>query len=335
MTESLGTIVVLSGGLSHERDVSLRSGRRVAKALRDRGHTVVEADIDDKLIPFLLQTTDPVVFPVLYGGSGEDGSLRQVLQLIGVPFVGSSPSASRLVFDKSISIPFLGKCGIATPRQAALPGDMFAELGAGSLVQALVQRLGLPLMVKPARGGSAMGCTKVTRAEELPSAIVTALAYGQMVIVEEFIAGTEVAVSVIDRGGEPFALPAVEIRPLSGIYDYDARYTPGATRFVCPASLDESVTRACLDMALSAHRILGLTDFSRSDMIVTEDGTPVLLEISVAPGITGTSTFPIAVEVAGFNLGELCEEWLGIARGRYATSPAIRLQGESHGIPAH
>ncbi|SDB97704.1 D-alanine--D-alanine ligase [Raineyella antarctica] len=303
----LGTIVVLAGGLSHERDVSLRSGRRVSQALRDRGCTVVESDVNSDLVALLRQLDDPIVFPLVHGATGEDGSLREVLGLLGVPYVGSTASASRIAFDKSIATPVIAGLGLATPIQMALPDEVFRELGARTLMDAMGESIGFPMMVKPSRSGSALGCTRVDDAEQLPSAMVGAYAYGDVAVVESFIIGTEVAVTVVDRGNGPIALPAVEIRPDSGDYDYSSRYSAGTTRFLTPAEVPDEVAAACADMALRVHDRLGLRDISRTDIII-RDGVPVFLETNVAPGMTETSLVPLALEAAGLELGEVCED---------------------------
>ena len=186
-----------------------------------------------------------------------------------VPFVGSVGSACRVAFDKSDRHDRGGRAGVRTPQQVALPHEIFRELGAAALVSALGDQIGFPMMVKPTRGGSALGCSKVSRAAELPAAMVGAYAYGPVAVVEEFIAGTEIAVAVVDRGSGPEALPGVEIRPDSGVYDYTARYTAGATRFLCPAEVDPAVAARCAEMALRVHEVLGLRDVSRTDLIVT------------------------------------------------------------------
>jgi D-alanine-D-alanine ligase len=317
-----GTVVVLAGGLSHERDVSLRSGRRVAQALRAQGADVVESDVDSSLVPRLSALADAVVFPVLHGEAGEDGALREVLALLGVPFVGSVGAASRVAFDKSIATTVVAEAGVRTPVQVALPHEIFRELGAAALVAALGQQIGFPMMVKPSRGGSALGCSKVSRAEELPAAMVGAYAYGAVAVVEEFVEGTEVTVAVVDRGAGPTALPAVEIRPDSGVYDYTARYTAGATRFLCPAELDAEVAGRCADLALQVHDELGLRDLSRTDLIVTPAGEPVFLEVNVAPGMTETSAVPLAIEAAGWSLGRMCADLVRTAAERGATASA-------------
>lgn len=308
-------VIVLAGGLSHERDVSLRSGRRVAQALRDSGHTVTEADVNASLLATLAGVEDPVVFPVLHGGAGEDGALREVFDLLGVAYVGSTGPASRIAFDKAVSTPTVAQAGVRTPRQSALPHDMFRELGAANLIAALTDRIGFPMMVKPARSGSALGCSKVDSATDLPSAVVNAFSYGEIALVEEFIEGVEVAVSVVDLGEGPVALPAVEIRPRSGVYDYTARYTAGETRFLSPAELDADVTAACAEMALTAHRVLGLRDLSRTDMIV-RDGVPVFLEVNVAPGMTETSLVPLAIEASDATFADVCSRLVDAARAR-------------------
>ena len=311
------TVLVLAGGLSHEREVSLRSGRRVTQALRSEGVEVVESDVDSTLVPRLAELGNVVVFPLLHGEAGEDGALREVLALLGVPFVGSVVAASRVAFDKSIATTVVAETGIKTPVQVALPQEIFRELGARALVAALGDQIGFPMMVKPSRGGSALGCSKVSRAEELPAAMVGAYAYGPVAVIEQFIAGTEVTVAVADRGRGATALPVVEIRPDSGVYDYTARYTAGATRFLCPAELTGEVAQSCADLALKVHDILGLRDLSRTDVMITADGEPVFLEVNVAPGMTETSAVPLAIEAAGWSLGKMCADLVrtAVARG--------------------
>lgn len=309
------TVIVIAGGLSHERDVSLRSGRRVTQALRRAGHTVVETDVGAELVPLLQTTADPVVIPMLHGGMGEDGALREVLGLLGVPFVGANGSASRLAFDKAIATKVVAHAGLGVTDQIALPHDIFRELGAPALMQSLGDRLGYPLMVKPSRSGSALGALQVSDQESLATALVGAYAYGPVAIVEQFIKGTEVAVTVLEGPDGDTALPPVEIRPASGIYDYEARYTAGATRFVTPAELPDDVLQAAQDLALAAHKALGLRHLSRVDMVVTEDGVPIFLEANVAPGMTETSLSPLAFEAADMDLGGVFTSLIELARG--------------------
>jgi D-alanine-D-alanine ligase len=300
-----GRIVVLAGGLSHERDVSLRSGRRVAEALRDTGVEVDERDVDATLLPSLREEPPACVIPLLHGETGEDGALREVLELVGVPYVGSEPAACRAAFDKPVAKSVVASRGISTPASVALPHETFRELGAAEVMDAIVASIGLPLIVKPAKGGSALGCTVVREAGDLPGAMVDAFAYGDTALVEPLVVGQEVAVAVVDTGEGPRALPVVSIHPDGGVYDYTARYTAGSTEFVVPAKLDSDVADECARVAVLAHQALGLRDLSRSDLIVDADGAVWFLEVNVAPGLTETSTVPLSVEAAGLNLGEL------------------------------
>ncbi|GAB3811509.1 D-alanine--D-alanine ligase [Tessaracoccus terricola] len=299
------TIIVISGGLSHERDVSIRSGRRVSQALRDRGHDVVETDVNADLVGLLGSVEDPVVIPMLHGGLGEDGALSEVLGVLGVPFVGPRSGPARVTFDKSIATTAIHAAGLHAPRQLALPHDIFRQLGAQSIMTAIGEQLGYPLMVKPSRSGSALGAAKVSSADELPGALVGAYAYGPMAVIEEFITGTEVAVTVLEGPDGLRTLPPVEIRPNTGVYDYEARYTAGATRFVTPAELPDEQLAAAKDLALAAHRVLGLRHLSRTDIVVDGAGVAWFIEGNVAPGMTETSLAPLAFEAAGLDLGDV------------------------------
>lgn len=304
-TEETLRVLVLAGGLSHERDVSLRSGRRVAEALRDAGVEVEERDADAGLLPALRDARPDCVVPLLHGETGEDGALREVLDLAGVPYVGAGPAACRAAFDKPIAKTVVARAGLRTARSVALPHETFRELGAGAVMELLVAALGLPLIVKPTRGGSALGCTVVREEGALPGAMVDAFAYGDTALVEQLVEGTEVAVPVVDTGEGPSALPAVEIRPDGGVYDYTARYTAGSTEFMVPAKLSDTDAAECARVAVLAHEALGLRDLSRSDLMVDADGQVWFLEVNVAPGMTETSTVPLAVAAAGLELGPL------------------------------
>jgi D-alanine-D-alanine ligase len=296
-------VVVLAGGLSHERDVSVRSGRRVAEALHSAGLDATVRDVDPGLLSWLHEERPDCVVPLLHGESGEDGALREILELAGVPYVGSGSAASRVAFDKPIAKEVVAGSGIRTPASVTLPADAFREIGAPLVMDAVVSRLGLPLAVKPARGGSALGFSAVRTAEEFPAAMVACLAYGDVALIEQLVTGTEVAVGVIETTSGPQALPVVEICPDGGIYDYTARYTAGATEFIVPARLSNQAAVECADAAVTVHRALRLRDFSRSDLMVDADGTVWFLEANVAPGMTETSLVPLAIEAAGHDLG--------------------------------
>jgi D-alanine-D-alanine ligase len=313
-----GRVVVLAGGLSHERDVSIRSGRRVAEALRDTGVEVEERDVDAALLPALRNDPPTCVVPLLHGETGEDGALREVLELVGAPYVGSPPAACRVAFDKPAAKAIVARAGIHTPPSVALPHETFRELGAVAVMDAIVAAIGLPLIVKPARGGSALGCTVVREPAALPAAMVNAFAYGDTALVERLIVGREVAVPVVDAGEGPRALPAVSIHPDGGVYDYTARYTAGSTEFVVPAKLDDDIAAECGKVAVRAHEALGLRDLTRSDLIIDDEGTVWFLEVNVAPGMTETSTVPLSLAAAGLDLGRLVSSLVTHAADRPA-----------------
>ena len=305
-------VLVLSGGLSPERDVSLRSGRRVAEALRSArpDWEIAEADVDAGLLPYLSEHQPDCVIPLLHGAAGEDGALRDVLETLDIPFVGSNASASRLAFDKPVASSLLSSTGIAVPEFVVLPQSVFRELGAPAVMKAVADRIGLPLVVKPTRGGSALGVSIVREERDLPAAMVSAFSYGETAMIQRFIDGTEVAVGVIDTADGPRALPAVEIIPESGMYDYHARYTAGSTEFFCPARLNDDVTAAASDVALTAHTALGLTDLSRTDVIIDAEGTVWFLEVNVAPVMTETSLLPQAIVAADLSVGDVIASFI-------------------------
>jgi D-alanine-D-alanine ligase len=311
----LGHVLVLAGGLSPEREVSLRSGARLRDALREIGVDADIADADAGLIPAITADPPSAIFPAIHGASGEDGSIQEVLTLLGVPYVGAPPDACRFAFDKPAAKAIARSAGLATPPSVTLPREIFHDLGAAAVLDRLTVTLSLPLFVKPARGGSALGATRVSRAEDLPGAMISCFAYGDTALIEHCMPGAEVAVGVIDLGSGPEPLPAVEIRPLSGSYDYAARYTPGQTEFHVPARLSPAESQAAATAAITAHRALGLRDLSRTDLIVC-GGEVFFLEANVAPGMTETSTLPMALEAAGRSLGTVCRDLLSQAAAR-------------------
>ncbi|TPW76781.1 D-alanine--D-alanine ligase [Schumannella sp. 10F1B-5-1] len=319
MASALPRVVVLAGGISHERDVSLRSGRQVADALKGHGVEVELVDPDAGLLGRLRSDRPDVVWPALHGASGEDGALRGLLEFLGVPFVGAQAEAARLAWNKPTAKTLVARAGVATPRSITLPRDAFRELGADAVFAAIADELTPPVVVKPAQGGSAQGVTIVEDAAGLPRAMVDAYTYGDVALVEQRITGTEIAVGVIDTGDGPVALPAVEIQPLSGVYSFEARYNAGETRFFTPARIDDDVAARAAEAAVTAHRELGLRHLSRVDLIVDGAGTPWFLEANVLPGLTETSLLPQALEAAGHDLG-----WVYTALAEAAVADAAR-----------
>ncbi|MBD8062013.1 D-alanine--D-alanine ligase family protein [Oceanitalea stevensii] len=312
-------VLVLAGGLSHERDVSLRSGRRVAQLLRDAGLTVEVRDLDAELLPHLRENRPDVVLPLVHGSTGEDGSIRGLLELLDIPYVGSTSGPCRLASRKPVAKAIVAAAGVATPAFVTLPRGLFHEIGSAPVLSTALAGLGLPLVVKPEDGGSALGVTVVERAEDLPDAMVACFSYGNSALVERAVVGTEVAVSVVETADGPVALPPVEI-VTDGPYDYDARYNAGRTEYFVPARLDAATTQAACDAAVAAHRALGLRDLSRTDLVVDAEGTPWFLDMNVAPGMTETSLYPQAAQAwaaqGGPSFTELLVELVRAAAAR-------------------
>ena len=298
-------IQILAGGISHEREVSLKSGRRVADALTDAGASVVIREPDAALLANIRKDKPDVIWPVLHGASGEDGALRDILALTGVPFVGATAQGARLAWDKAIAKILVEREGIQTPASITLPKDTFRELDAEGVLKTVAASLALPVVVKPAKSGSALGVTIVRKADQLSRAMIDAYVYCDVAIIERYVAGTELAISVIDLGAGPIALPAVEIQPVAGQFGYQERYTAGETNYFVPARIKKTVAERAANMAIAVHEILGLRHLSRIDMIVDNKGVAWFLEANVLPGLTETSLLPQAVTAAGHSLGEV------------------------------
>ena len=298
-------IQILAGGISHEREVSLKSGRRVADALTDAGASVVIREPDAALLANIRKDKPDVIWPVLHGASGEDGALRDILALTGVPFVGATAQGARLAWDKSIAKILVEREGVQTPASITLPKDTFRELDAEGVLKTVAASLALPVVVKPTKSGSAQGVTIVRKADQLSRAMIDAYVYCDVAIIERYVEGTELAISIIDLGAGPIALPAVEIQPIAGQFGYQERYTAGETNYFVPARIKKTVAERAANMAMAVHEILGLRHLSRIDMIVDNKGVAWFLEANVLPGLTETSLLPQAVTAAGHSLGEV------------------------------
>ncbi|WP_104083392.1 D-alanine--D-alanine ligase [Cryobacterium sp. Y11] len=298
-------IIVLAGGISHERDVSLRSGRRVADALTDAGHKVTVLDPGANLLTTLRDTAPDLIWPTLHGATGEDGALLSLLATTGIPFLGSRGPAAALAWNKPTAKELVLRAGFATPPAIALSTETFRDLGATSVLEHLISAIGLPLVVKPAQGGSSQGVTIVRTPADLPRAMVDAYTYADTALVEAHIDGTEVTVAVLDTGDGPMALPIVEIVPVDGVYSFEARYNAGETNFYTPARLSEDISSTVAATAVAIHGLLGLRHISRVDLIVDAAGTPWFLEANVLPGLTETSLVPQAIEAASHTLGAI------------------------------
>jgi len=293
-------IAVLCGGRSAEREVSLKTGAAVAAALQNRGHDAVTVDAVSNLPGQLARIKPDAVFVALHGRWGEDGTVQGLLEMLEIPYTGSGVLASALAMDKALSKVVLRSAGIPTPD--------FQRLDP-STVDCTVE-LDPPLVVKPNREGSTVGITVVRRPEELAGALAAAFGHGTEALAEAFVDGREVTVGILD--GEP--LPVVEIVPDSGFYDYESKYTPGRTRYLCPAPLGDELTARVTEVAEAANRALGCTGASRVDLIVDAEGTPWVLEVNTIPGMTPTSLLPKAAAEAGMDFEALVERILRGAR---------------------
>ena len=305
-------VAVLMGGRSLERSVSLKSGQRVERALKERGYRVIALDVDDALVPSLLSEKPDLVYIALHGKYGEDGTIQELLEIMEIPYTGPGPLASIIGFNKVLSKELFQDQGIPTPKYFTLSTPTIEEMGARELLKAIGDRLGYPLVVKPAEQGSALGLTIVREPSRLAEALVSAFNYDDRVLIEEYVKGTEVAVSVLGNE-DAETLPPVEIVPSSGLYDFDSRYTPGKAEYYVPARLREEVDSEVRRIALETHRLLRCKDISRVDMIIGEDDVPYVLELNISPGMTETSLLPLAAEAAGMDFADLVERLVKVA----------------------
>ena len=313
-------VAVLKGGRSLERGVSLRSGARVEDALERLGHEVLPLDVGGDLVERLGSERPDVAFIALHGPNGEDGTAQELLEILGIPYTGPGVAACARCMDKVLAKHELRGAGIATPDWFAFNETAFRELGAGDTLPEIERRLGFPLVVKPARQGSALGVMFAAGRDEVPEALVAAFSYDDRVLLERFVEGRELAVSVL--GSE--ALPIVEAIPHeSDVYDFEARYEIGRTTFVCPAQLSDAEAEAVTAAALRAFDALGCAGFSRVDLMLGSSG-PEVLEVNAIPGLTDTSLLPQAAEAAGVQFEQLVEQILELALER---SPVAQEPG--------
>jgi D-alanine-D-alanine ligase len=306
-------VAVLKGGRSFEREVSLRSGENVEAALRRLGHEVLSLDADRDMVKVLRTERPDVAFVAMHGQGGEDGTVQELLEIIGIPYTGSGVSASERAWDKVVSKAMFASAGIPTPASYAFSQAAFRELGAADALGEIEAKLGLPMIVKPARGGSALGIRLAHEPGEVPGALMAALAYDDRLMLERYVAGRELSVSILGND-DPQALPIVEAIPLGReFYDFESRYTPGATDLRAPANLPEAVAEEVARIALDCYRTLGCRGFGRVDMMLDADEEPWVIELNTIPGLTDTSAVPRAVEAAGMTFDDLIARLLELA----------------------
>jgi D-alanine-D-alanine ligase len=308
-------VAVLKGGRSLERQVSLRSGARSEDALARLGHDVVPIDVDADLIGRLRDAAPDVAFIAMHGRDGEDGTVQELLEILDIPYTGSRVVACVRATDKVLAKHLMLEAGIPTPEFFAFSETAFRELGAADALPAIEERLDFPIVVKPSSGGSALGIKFARSAADVPAALVAAFSYDSRVLLERYVDGRDLAVSILD--GEP--LPVVEAVPRDEeFYDFEARYEIGRTDFICPAELPPEVTARAQDLALRTYRLLGCEAFARVDLMLDREGELTVLEVNLIPGLTETSLLPQAAEAAGISFDDLVGRIVELAAARAA-----------------
>lgn len=301
----LGKVAVLFGGRSAEREVSLKSGNAVLAALRSQGVDAHAFDPAEKPLHLLKAEGFERAFVILHGRGGEDGTVQGELELLGVPYTGSGVMASALGMDKWRTK--------LVWRGADLPVPDYLLLEENSDWQAVVERLGLPLFVKPANEGSSVGISKVRCVEELPAAYAVAAQHDRLVLAERFMGGGEFTVAILGEGAQLRALPVVRIVPTTDFYDFEAKYCRDDTRYLCPCGLPAELEARMQALAVRAFEVLGCRGWGRVDVLLDDDATPWLLEINTAPGMTDHSLVPMAARAAGIDFAGLCVKVLEMA----------------------
>jgi D-alanine-D-alanine ligase len=308
-------VAVLKGGSSLERQVSLRSGGRVEDALERLGHEVVPVDVGADLIERLRAEKPDAAFIAMHGRDGEDGTVQELLEILGIPYTGSGVLACSRTMDKALTKHLLQEAGLPTPEFFSFNETAFERLGAAQTLPAIEERLDFPIVVKPAAGGSALGIKFARTAADVPGALVNAFSYDDRVLLERHVAGRDLAVSIVEGADGPVALPVVEALPQGeDFYDFEARYEIGRTRFVCPAELSPEATARAQEIALAVYRVLGCYGFGRVDLMLEEpSGELYVLEANAIPGLTETSLLPQAAEAGGIEFDRLIARVLELA----------------------
>jgi D-alanine-D-alanine ligase len=311
----MSAVAVLKGGRSLERQVSLKSGARVEDALQRLGHKVIPIDVGADLVDRLSADPPDVAFVALHGRDGEDGTVQELLEVMGIRYTGSGVSACITAADKVLAKHAMRDHGIPTPDFYAFNETAFKELGAAQALPAIEERLRFPIVVKPAGQGSALGIKFARTPADVPAALVAAFSYDRKVVLERHVTGRDLAVSIIEEDGGERALPIVEAVPKQeDFYDFEARYEIGRTTFVCPAAIDSGVADRASDLAQEVYRLLGCSGFARVDLMLDGDtGELYVLEANAIPGLTETSLLPQAADAAGIGFDELVKRILDAA----------------------
>ncbi|MCW3065500.1 MAG: D-alanine--D-alanine ligase [Solirubrobacterales bacterium] len=311
----MSRVAVLKGGRSLERQVSLKSGARVEDALERLGHDPLPIDVGADLVERLRRERPDAAFVALHGRDGEDGTVQELLEIVGIPYTGSGVSACIRAADKVLAKHVMRDAGIPTPDFYAFNETAFRELGAAGALPAIEERLDFPIVVKPASQGSALGIKFARTPADVPTALVAAFSYDRKVLLERYIQGRDLAVGILDGPAGAEHLPIVEAVPRDeDFYDFTARYEIGRTSFVCPAELDEDVTARAAELAVAVYRVLGCSGFARIDLMLDAASSELsVLEANPIPGLTETSLLPQAAEAAGIEFDSLIERILSQA----------------------
>ena len=321
----MSRVAVLKGGRSLERQVSLRSGARVEHALERLGHDVVAVDVGADLFACLREADPEAAWLALHGRDGEDGTVQEILELLDIPHTGPGVLACMRCWDKKLTKHLLQEAGIPTPPFFSFTETAFRELGAAEILPVIEARLSFPIVVKPARQGSALGIRFAGTAADVPAALMAAFSYDVGVLLERHVAGRDLAVSVLDGPEGPEALPVVEAVPQDEqFYDFEARYEIGRTTFSCPADLPEEVAERARGLALRVYELLGCEGFGRVDLMLEEaSGELSVLEANAIPGLTETSLLPQAAEAGGIGFDALVGRILDLAFDRPAPRAGV------------
>lgn len=304
-------IAVLKGGRSLEREISLKSGARVEKALKELGYSVEAIDVDAQTVKKLKEMAPDAAFIAMHGRSGEDGTVQELLDILDIPYTGSDVLPSIRCMDKVLTKHILVADGIPTPRFYAFNRDAFQELGASDALPIIGEELGYPIVVKPAAQGSALGIRFAHSVSELPAALISAFSFDRKVLLEKYIKGKELAVSIL--GKEPRALPIVEVRPKTDFFDFESRYTMGKADYIVPADVPGDIAAQAAELSLKVFKTLGCSGFGRVDILMDEADGLQVLEINTIPGFTETSLLPMAAQATGIGFNELVAEILSCA----------------------
>lgn len=317
----MSRVAVLKGGRSLERQISLRSGGRVEEALHQLGHGVVSIDVGGDLVSRLTAAGPDIAFVALHGRDGEDGTVQELLEIMGIPYTGSGVSACIRAADKVLAKHAMRDQGIPTPDFYAFNETAFQALGAANALPAIEDRLQFPIVVKPAAQGSALGIKFARTPADVPQALVAAFSYDRKVLLERYVPGRDLAVSILDGPDGARVLPVVEAVPIrrtqQDFYDFESRYEIGRTKFVCPAEVDDELAARASEIALEVYELIGCSGFARIDLMLEDESDALfVLETNPIPGLTETSLLPQAADAAGISFEELIDQILSSALAR-------------------